>query len=92
MCTSKDIHGSATPAALLTCEEGQIVEGDLSRLAILKDLGIEAVSEMERLGIVVDVSYLSDEVLRPLGAFVGLNFFILSQTGKKTILLIWSDM
>ncbi len=41
----------------------------------LKDLGIEAVSEMERLGIVVDVSYLSDEMLRPLGAFVGLNFF-----------------
>jgi membrane dipeptidase len=65
------------------------VEGDLSRLAILKDwgvrmasltwnhendlgyphtysdkslkdLGIEAVSEMERLGIVVDVSHLSD--------------------------------
>lgn len=76
--------------AMLTCEEGQILEGDLSRLEVLqgwgvrmasltwnhendlgyphtmadmplKPLGIEAISEMERLGIIVDVSHLSDE-------------------------------
>ncbi|HKL58268.1 MAG TPA: membrane dipeptidase [Sphaerochaeta sp.] len=87
--TSSEILNSATPSAMLTCEEGQILEGDLSRLGILRSwgvrmaslcwnhendlgyphtmpskplnaLGIEAVSEMERLGIVVDVSHLSD--------------------------------
>lgn len=33
--TSSDILRTATPSALLTCEEGQILEGDLSCLAIL---------------------------------------------------------
>lgn len=87
--TADDIVHIDTPSAMLTCEEAQIIEGDLSRLSVLqswgvrmstlcwnhenelgyphtmpdkplKDLGIEAVSEMERLGIVVDVSHLSD--------------------------------
>ena len=87
--TAAEILQATTPSALLTCEGGQIIEGDLSRLRVLqswgvrmasiswnhendlgyphtmedkglKALGIEAVSEMERLGIVVDVSHLSD--------------------------------
>lgn len=87
--TVDEILNTATPSAMLTCEEAQIIEGDLSRLAILKSwgvkmatlcwnhendlsyphimpgkplkaLGIEVVSEMERLGIVVDVSHLND--------------------------------
>jgi len=87
--TPDEILQTVTPSALLTCEEGQILEGDLSRLSVLKGwgvrmatlcwnyendlgyphtmgdkplkaLGIEAISEMERLGIVVDVSHLSD--------------------------------
>lgn len=87
--TSDEILSSTTPCAMLTCEEGEILEGDLSRLQVfhswgvmmagltwnyenalgyphtlpsmpLKPLGIEAISEMERLGIVVDVSHLSD--------------------------------
>ena len=86
---AEDILVATTPSAILTCEEGQILEGQLSRFAILrswgvriasltwnyendfgyphtmaemplKSLGIEAVSEMERQGIVVDVSHLSD--------------------------------
>ncbi len=89
VCTANEILMNRTTGAVLSCEEGQILEGDLSRLAILKswgvgmaslswnhendigyphtmqdkplkDLGIEAVSEMERLGIIVDVSHLSD--------------------------------
>ena len=104
--TSDEILSSTTPCAMLTCEEGEILEGDLSRLQVfhswgvmmagltwnyenalgyphtlpsmpLKPLGIEAISEMERLGIVVDVSHLSDEMLRALGnagGVAGLNF------------------
>lgn len=89
VCTTEELVQNPLVGAMLTCEEGQILEGDLSRLKILKDwgvtmasltwnhendlgyphtkadmplktLGIEAVSEMERLGIVVDVSHLSD--------------------------------
>lgn len=87
--TADEIAHSATPSAMLSCEEAQIIEGDLSRLSVLKSwgvgmstlcwnhendlgyphtmpdkplkaLGLEAVSEMERLGIVIDVSHLSD--------------------------------
>lgn len=79
--------------AVLTTEEGAAIEGDISRLSVLKDWGvkifgitwnyenelgypnssdplimskglkekgIEAVEECERLGIIVDVSHLSD--------------------------------
>lgn len=79
--------------AILTTEEGAILEGDISRLSILKewdvkifgftwnfenelaypnstdsaimnmplkDKGLEALSECERLGIIVDVSHLND--------------------------------
>ncbi len=78
-----------TPSAVLTCEDAQILEGDLRRLSVLqnwgvrmasltwnhendlgyphtmegkplKAFGIEAVREMERQGIVVDVSHLND--------------------------------
>lgn len=91
--TSAEILNNTTAGALLTCEEGEILEGDLSRLEVLqswgvrmasllwnhenslgyphtmpsmplKPLGIEAISEMERLGIVVDVSHLSDAGFR----------------------------
>lgn len=80
-------------SAILTTEEGAILEGDISRLSILKswgvsifgftwnfenelgfpnsrdvsvmnkglkEKGIEALSECERLGVLVDVSHLSD--------------------------------
>lgn len=89
VCTSDEIVANSQAGAILTCEDAQILEGDLSRLTFLrrwgvrmasltwnhendlgyphtmadmplKALGIEAVSEMERLGIVVDVSHLSD--------------------------------
>ncbi len=89
VCTSDEVMNSTTPTAMLTCEEGQIIEGDMHRLSVLrswgvrmaslcwnhendlgyphtmqgkplKALGVEAVSEMERLGIVVDVSHLND--------------------------------
>lgn len=87
--TAAEIVNNPLLGAVLTCEEGEILEGDLSRLEVLhswgvrmatltwnyenslgyphtmpsmplKPLGIEAVSEMERLGIIVDVSHLSD--------------------------------
>ena len=84
---------SHCPHAILTTEEGGLLEGDISRLSILKDWGvkifgltwnwenelaypnskdpevmsrglkekgIEAVEECGRLGIIIDVSHLSD--------------------------------
>ena len=84
---------SHCPHAILTTEEGGLLEGDISRLSILKDWGvkifgltwnwenelaypnskdpevmsrglkekgIEAVEECNRLGIIIDVSHLSD--------------------------------
>jgi len=89
VCTTEELVQNSLVGAMLTCEDAQILEGDLTRLEILKAwgvvmasltwnhendlgyphtmadkplkaLGIEAVSEMERLGIVVDVSHLSD--------------------------------
>lgn len=88
--SSEEIVDNPLVGAMLSCEEGQILEGDLCRLSVLrswgvriasltwnyendlgyphsmptkglKGLGLEAVSEMERLGIIVDVSHLSDE-------------------------------
>ncbi|WP_320129452.1 membrane dipeptidase [uncultured Sphaerochaeta sp.] len=91
--TATDFRQNDRLGAILTCEEGQIIEGDLSRLAILADwgvrlftltwnfendlgyphsvdaatndlglkpLGIEAIGEMERQNILVDVSHLND--------------------------------
>ncbi|AEV30385.1 Zn-dependent dipeptidase, microsomal dipeptidase [Sphaerochaeta pleomorpha str. Grapes] len=91
--TAKDFSSNDRLGAILSCEEGQVIEGDLSRLAILgqwgvrlftltwnfendlaypnssdkkimgnalKPLGLEAVSELERQHILVDVSHLND--------------------------------
>jgi len=38
--TADDILNTATPSAILTCEEAQIIEGDLSRLGILRSWGV----------------------------------------------------
>jgi membrane dipeptidase len=89
----QELEGDDRLGAFLTCEEGQIIEGDLSRLSVLadwqvrlftltwnfendlaypnssdpltmgkglKDLGIEAIGELERLHILLDVSHLND--------------------------------
>ena len=91
--TAKDFCSNDRLGAILSCEEGQVIEGDLSRLETLsqwgvrlftltwnfendlaypnssdrtimasglKPLGIEAISELERLDILVDVSHLND--------------------------------
>jgi membrane dipeptidase len=91
--TVREIMENDRLGAILSCEEGQILEGDLSRLTILeewgvrlftlgwnyendlaypnsidreimakglKPLGIEAISELEKHHILVDVSHLSD--------------------------------
>lgn len=87
--TALDIENNPVQGALLSCEELQILEGDLSRIQTLsswgvrmatliwnnendlaypnqkegglKSFGFEAVQEMERHGILVDVSHLNDE-------------------------------
>jgi membrane dipeptidase len=91
--TGREIMENDRLGAILTCEEGQILEGDLSRLSVfeewgvrlftlgwnyendlaypnstdreimgkgLKPLGIEAIAEMEKRHILLDVSHLSD--------------------------------
>ena len=91
--TATDFRSNDRLGAILSCEEGQVIEGDLSRLETLsqwgvrlftltwnfendlaypnssdkkimgnglKPLGIEAVSELERHHILVDVSHLND--------------------------------
>lgn len=91
--TAREIRENAKCGAILTTEEGGIIEGNLERIATLaswgvrsftltwnyenelaypnsrdasvmekglKPLGIEAVAELERCGIIVDVAHLSD--------------------------------
>jgi membrane dipeptidase len=91
--TASDFLSNDRLGAILTCEEGQVIEGDLSRLHTLsqwgvklftltwnfendlaypnsldsetmkkglKPLGIEAISELEKHHILVDVSHLND--------------------------------
>lgn len=87
--TAEEIRNNPVQGALLSCEELQILEGELDRISILaswgvrmatliwnkendlgypngktgglKPFGYEAVAEMERNGILVDVSHLNDD-------------------------------
>jgi membrane dipeptidase len=91
--TAEEIRSNPLPGAILTTEEGAVLEGDLSRIAILqswgvrsfsltwnfenelawpnsknpavmakglKEKGIQAITELEKHHIIVDVSHLND--------------------------------
>lgn len=87
--SAENLHDSNSLGAMLSCEELQVIEGDITKLGLLsswgvrlatltwnyendlgfphtmkgglKQFGFSCIDEMERLGIMVDVSHLNDE-------------------------------
>ncbi|MCK9348979.1 MAG: dipeptidase, partial [Sphaerochaeta sp.] len=100
--TAEEIRNNPVQGALLSCEEFQILEGELNRISILaswgvrmatliwnkendlgypngktgglKPFGYEAVAEMERNGILVDVSHLNDDGFYDVAKVAGRPF------------------
>nr|WP_321265266.1 membrane dipeptidase [uncultured Sphaerochaeta sp.] len=110
--TAEEIRNNPVQGALLSCEEFQILEGELHRISILaswgvrmatliwnkendlgypngktgglKPFGYEAVAEMERNGILVDVSHLNDDGFYDVAKVAG-RPFIASHSNCRAI-------
>ena len=110
--TAEEIRNNPVQGALLSCEEFQILEGELNRISILaswgvrmatliwnkendlgypngktgglKPFGYEAVAEMERNGILVDVSHLNDDGFYDVAKVAG-RPFIASHSNCRAI-------
>ncbi|WP_319758093.1 membrane dipeptidase [uncultured Sphaerochaeta sp.] len=110
--TAEEIRSNPVQGALLSCEEFQILEGELNRISTLaswgvriatliwnnendlgypngktgglKPFGYEAVAEMERNGILVDVSHLNDDGFYDIAKVAG-RPFIASHSNCRAI-------
>lgn len=116
-----NLHQSHKHGALMTVEEGGVLEGKLERLAELYQLGVrmmtltwnysnqlahpscvdqtlgltslgfEAVEQMEQLGILVDVSHLSDAGVRDVAA-VAKRPFLASHSNCRSVWEHWRNL